>query len=143
MRIAQNSKPKQKISNKSGFSLLELMIAIGILIVLMTGLFYSYIKCMELNEFSRNMMLVNNALQAQLETIRETVAFDNLIGLNAQPAVSMDNFGPADKSVVVISLPVRKRNTTFRPTSRANLRNRSVDLEPDVIIEEITGEGQT
>jgi len=44
----------------------------------MAALFYTYIKCQELNEFSRNIMLVNNAMQGQLETLIGQVNFDDL-----------------------------------------------------------------
>jgi len=41
---------------------------------------------------------------------------------------------PPDTSVVDISIPVTKNGTTFALTTRANLRNREVDLEPDTSV---------
>jgi type II secretory pathway pseudopilin PulG len=64
-------------TNKKAFSLLELMISCAILMFIVIGLLYSYIACFELNEFNRSLTLASNALQAQIEQLRET-DFDSL-----------------------------------------------------------------
>ena len=65
----------------NAFSFIELMFSSVILLIILTGLLYTYIACFELNEFSRNFTLANNALQAELESIRE-IPFDSLTGLD-------------------------------------------------------------
>lgn len=60
---------------------MELMIASAILMFIIIGLLYSYIACFELNEFNRNLTLANNALQAEMESLRET-PFDSLLLLD-------------------------------------------------------------
>jgi len=87
-----------------GFSLLELMISTGILIIIMVGLFYTYISCFELNEFSRNCMLANNALQAHLETIRETYSFDDLDLLH-ESSTALNTYG-TDQPLGIIRVDV-------------------------------------
>lgn len=84
-----------KFLGNKAFTLLELMFASSILVVVLVGLLYSYVVCFELNEFSRNLTLANNALQAELESIKE-IPFDDLnnldgttfdiVGLDAQDA---------------------------------------------------------
>lgn len=69
-----------KVSS-SGFSLVELMLAIAILTVGIVGLLASYINILTLNETSRKFNLVVNAMQAQEELLRNE-DFDNLLGYN-------------------------------------------------------------
>lgn len=71
----------KKTKNKESFSLLELMIGSAILMFIIIGMLSTYVACFELNEFTRNFTLVNNALQAQMETIRET-PFTSLLALD-------------------------------------------------------------
>ena len=70
-----------KTKRQAGFSYIELLFSSFLLIIILIGLLYTYIACFELNEFSRNLTLANNALQAQLETIRET-PFNSLSALD-------------------------------------------------------------
>lgn len=66
-----------------GFTLLELMLAVTILIVAITGLLASYVLCFNLAETARNMTLATTAIQFKLEEIRDhsfgdiTADFDN------------------------------------------------------------------
>lgn len=76
-----------KVSSSSGFSLVELMLAIAILTVGIVGLLASYINILTLNETSRKFNLVVNAMQAQEELLKEeslttAVGFDNLLAYN-------------------------------------------------------------
>jgi len=68
----------QKAKRQAGFSYIELLFSCFLLIIILIGLLYTYIACFELNEFSRNLTLANNALQAKLETIRE-MDFDDIV----------------------------------------------------------------
>ena len=67
-----------KTKRQAGFSYIELLFSSFLLIIILIGLLYTYIACFELNEFSRNLTLANNALQAKLETIRE-MDFDDIV----------------------------------------------------------------
>ena len=67
-----------KTKRQAGFSYIELLFSSFLLIIIVIGLLYTYIACFELNEFSRNLTLANNALQAKLETVREK-SFDDIV----------------------------------------------------------------
>ncbi|MDD5006073.1 MAG: hypothetical protein PHS93_06200 [Candidatus Omnitrophica bacterium] len=88
-----------KLRRKDAFSFVELLISASILMVIVIGLLYTYIACFELNEFSRNLTLANNALQAKLESIRET-PFDSITALDGT-TFSLDGFASGQAIGVV------------------------------------------
>ena len=55
---------------KSGFTLLELMVAIGILVVVIAGVFSSIVYAVLLNETSSNLAIAANDAQSVLEQIK-------------------------------------------------------------------------
>lgn len=65
--------------NKSGFTLLELMIGATVLIVALVGLIAAYIGCFTLNEGARNLTIAINGAQEKLEEIRNH-NFDTMVG---------------------------------------------------------------
>jgi hypothetical protein len=71
----------KRTKNKQAFSLLELMFSFAVLLIILIGLMYTYITCFKLNNSSRNLTLVNNALQAEMESILEA-PFDSLPALD-------------------------------------------------------------
>ncbi len=78
--MAQNIKKFRRVlSTARGFTLAELVVAAGILGVVVGGILVSYMRCMELNEASRNKSLAIKAARDRMETIR-TTPFANLIG---------------------------------------------------------------
>jgi hypothetical protein len=89
--MSDNYRP---IINKNAFSLLELVVACAVLMFIIIGLIYTYIACFELNDFNRGLTLANNALQAQMESIRET-NFDNLLALDGT-TFTMNGFSSGD-----------------------------------------------
>lgn len=56
----------------------ELVVAAGILGIVVGGILVSYMRCMELNEASRNKSLAVKAVRDQMEVIRMT-SFANLV----------------------------------------------------------------
>lgn len=69
------------MSNKeNGFTLLELLIASGILIIALTGLLATYAACFDLTETTRNSNLALNAAQETLEEMRD-VNFLNIFSV--------------------------------------------------------------
>jgi len=88
-----------KAKNRNAFSLIELMIASAILMFIMIGMLSTYIACFELNEFSRSLTLVNNGLQAKMETLRET-PFDSLLSLDGTN-FSISGFSTTDAKGVI------------------------------------------
>ena len=55
-----------------GFTLTELLIAAVIFILALTGILVSYIKCLELNEQSKNFSMAMHALESRIEEIKNT-----------------------------------------------------------------------
>lgn len=80
---------------------MELMIASAILMFIIIGLLYTYIACFELNEFNRNLTFANNALQAEMESLRET-PFDDLPLLDGT-SFTLDGF-PSGSSTGFIDI---------------------------------------
>lgn len=56
---------------RKGFTLIELMIAAGVLVIVLGGLLLTYISCFALNETSRNLTFAINSAQDKLEEIRD------------------------------------------------------------------------
>lgn len=57
--------------NRKGFTLLELMIASGVLVIVLAGLLSAYISCLEMNETTKNSNLALGAVQEELENLRK------------------------------------------------------------------------
>jgi len=66
---------------REAFSLIELMFSLVMLIIILVGLMYTYVVCFKLNNSSRDMTLINSALQAKLESVMDT-PFDSLSSLD-------------------------------------------------------------
>lgn len=71
-----------KLSNK-GFTLAELMIAAGILVVVFASLLAVFVNCILLNELNRNLTLAFSAAETRMEQIKNT-AFANLCSFNGE-----------------------------------------------------------
>ena len=109
----------KKCLNNKGFTLAELMIAAIILAVTFVGMLLTYLRCMELNEISRNSSLVIQAATSELEDIKNTPfsqVFANhngttftVAGINGIGVVTVDNTN-ADLLEVVISFSWRQSN---------------------------------
>lgn len=92
IRLMRNSLERAK--SKNAFSLIELMLSLVILIILLTGLLYTYVVCFKLNDSSRSLTLVNSALQAKLESLRDE-SFYNLTSLD-ETTFPLDGFSAGD-----------------------------------------------
>lgn len=55
-----------------GFTLVELIIAAGIMGVVVVGILIGYVRCMELNEVSANKSLATKAARSRMEEIKGT-----------------------------------------------------------------------
>lgn len=75
------TKDKINISKRTGqrgFTLAELIVSAAILGIVIAGILVSYVRCMELNEASRNKSLALKAARDRIELIKNT-AFANLV----------------------------------------------------------------
>lgn len=68
----------QRTLTAKGFTLAELIISAGIMGVVVAGILVSYIRCMELNEASRNKSLAVKAARSRMEEIKGSV-YANLV----------------------------------------------------------------
>ncbi len=101
------------------FTLVELLFASAIMIITVTGILMSYLRCLELNEMTRNSALALKAATTQMEKVKST-AFDqvmathhntsfNITGLNGMGNVYVDN-SVADLLQISVSVSWRQRN---------------------------------
>ncbi len=63
--------------NNSGFTLIEIMIAILILLLALGGLLFGFVNCMFLNERNHNLVTAINDAQFVLEEVRSRPFFDS------------------------------------------------------------------
>ncbi|MFA4843174.1 MAG: prepilin-type N-terminal cleavage/methylation domain-containing protein [Candidatus Omnitrophota bacterium] len=64
-----------------GFTLVEVLLAAGILALCLCGLLAAYVNLFFLSDLSRDMTLANNAMQAKMEELKKT-NFDALSSFN-------------------------------------------------------------
>jgi len=60
-----------------GFSLVELLLAAGILVLSLSGILVSYLACLELTEMSKNSSMALHEVKSKLEEIQNTT-FDQI-----------------------------------------------------------------
>lgn len=61
-----------KPSGRRGFALAEVMIAAVVMILAFLGIMLTYVKCLELNEMSRNKSLATRAAKSRMEQINNS-----------------------------------------------------------------------
>jgi len=77
-----------------GFTLVELMIAVAILVIALTSLLASYANMFVLADLARNQSRATNAVRARMEEIKQE-EFDNLDSFNAT-TFDLDGFDPLE-----------------------------------------------
>ncbi len=63
---------KRFLKNRAGLTLPELMVAVVILALTVTGILVSYLRCMQLNEISNNMSLAVQVAKSKMEDMKTT-----------------------------------------------------------------------
>jgi len=77
---------RTKYFGNKGFTLAELMVATFVMVVGFVGLLTTFIRCIELNEISRNSSIAVAAVKTQMEQIKNTNPPANMIAaFNAVP----------------------------------------------------------
>jgi prepilin-type N-terminal cleavage/methylation domain-containing protein len=76
--------------NLRAFSLIELMVAVAILAVALTGALLTYVNCMLLNESSRNMVIAACDAQHVLEELR-ALNYGSISGYTAPVFSNLNN----------------------------------------------------
>lgn len=96
-----------KKSKDLGFTLVEVLLAAGILATTLCGILATYISCFELASTSKNLTLAINSAQMRIEEIRDyafsgiftdynnqTFTVDEIIPGNSQGIIYVDNSNP-------------------------------------------------
>ena len=102
----------KKIFQDSGFTLAELMVGAVILLVTFVGIMLTYVKCMELNEMSRNSSTAVKGVKSRAEQIKNT-DFDQILptynnttftiaGLTGMGVSYVDNSNPNLSKITVL-----------------------------------------
>ena len=91
--------------SKKGFTLVEIMVATGVFLVSMSGILFSYLKCMELQDIGRNVSIATQAVQNKMEDVKATTfaniysTFNNqtftAANLNGKGVVYVNNSNPS------------------------------------------------
>lgn len=109
-----------KLSDR-GFTLIEVMLAAGILAVVLSGLLATYISCFELISTSQNLTMSVNAAQRRIEEIRDysfsliyadynnqTFTVDEINVGNSRGVIYVDDSNP-DLLEITVSVCWRQR----------------------------------
>jgi len=65
-------KKKRKNKKNEGFTLAELMVSTVIMLICIVGILASYLRCLELNEMTKNASISINAAKSRMEQIKNT-----------------------------------------------------------------------
>lgn len=116
-RNSLTSPARRRLSHGVGFTLIELMIAVGVLIIVLVGLLQIFIYCLNLSEFAGNATLAISEAQGELEEIRshefERIAGDygpggnpgntfELAQLNGKGTIYIDDTNPALLAIEIV-----------------------------------------
>lgn len=82
-----------------GFTLIEVMLTVGILAFCLCGLMVTYINMFVFSDLSRGFSLASNAIQAKIEEIR-SYEFDTLDSYNGTK-FDLDGFASSDSEAVI------------------------------------------
>ncbi|MFH1360306.1 MAG: hypothetical protein ABIJ41_04625 [Candidatus Omnitrophota bacterium] len=63
---------RKKLADNKGLTLPELMVSAGILVLVIGGILFSYITCLDLSQFARNSSLAVRSSKARMEKIKNT-----------------------------------------------------------------------
>jgi prepilin-type N-terminal cleavage/methylation domain-containing protein len=88
------------LRTKSGFTLIEVVLAVGILVFVLCGILATYMSCLELMATSKNMTLATNAAQRKIEEIRDYNFYNIYSDYNNQ-TFSVDEMPAGDSSGVI------------------------------------------
>jgi len=85
---------KQAGYSKEAFSLIEIMVAVGIMVIGLTAILASYANMFILGDLARDLSRATNAARARMEEVKQ-VEFDSLDALNAT-TFDLEGFNVAD-----------------------------------------------
>lgn len=139
---------KDKNSRVLGFTLLELMVAAGLVIVALSGLLAVFAHMITLNENSRNLTLAMAACQDKMEEIRDA-AFSSISSYNgshfdpqgfsasqAEGAVHVNNSNPSLLQVQVsVSWKTRSNRVIGEDKNLNGILDAGEDTNPNLMLD--------
>lgn len=85
-----------------GFTLLEIMLAVAILVIVLCGILATYISCFELISLSKNLTLAINSCQMKIEEIRD-YTFSQIYSYYNNQTFEVDEMPPGySKGVILV-----------------------------------------
>jgi len=112
-------KKNSRDSNNRGFTLVELLVTFTLLAFCLCGVLLTYINMLLFSDLSRDLTLVTNAMQAEMERIKRT-SFDSIVNGNfevqgfdsddAEGVIEVTNTLYSDQKLVRIVVCFRSRN---------------------------------
>ena len=79
---------KKHFLSVTGFTLLELMISVAILLIVISGLFVTFVYCILMNESNNNLVKAANHAQYVMEQIKGVTSYD---GINSYSPPVLNN----------------------------------------------------
>jgi type II secretory pathway pseudopilin PulG len=94
---------KKRLRALTGSTLVELMVAVGILAFFLCGILLTYIQMTLMSDLARDFTFANNAVQAKMEEVKNT-PFANLLALNGTQFNITDSAGVNVIGIGVIAI---------------------------------------
>lgn len=108
---------------KKGFTFVELVIAIAILLVVISGITFSFVQCVLLNESNGNLVTAVGDAQTVLEQIKE-LAYEDIANYNPGEFTNLQ----AETITLEYSIGSRISEVTVNVTWSEKQRQRSFQL---------------
>lgn len=108
-----------------GFTLIELMVSTGILLIAISGLIVTFISCILMNESNNNMVTAVNDAQYVLEQIKE-LTYDDMDDYAPPTFTNLHNENIPEPTVVEIASGIKEVTVSVSWTERQ--RNRAFAL---------------
>jgi len=119
-------------SSHRGFTLMELMIAVAILLLVITGLLATFVSCMLLNQTNNNLVIATKDAQYVLEQVKglaytdigyyldhyNSTAFPNLDNEHVAPHYDDDTVANITEITVTITWDERQNTRDFSLTTK-------------------------
>jgi type II secretory pathway pseudopilin PulG len=123
-------KLKHMTSNKKGFTIVEVIVATGIFLLSISGIIYSFLKCMELQDIGQSVSIATQAVNSKMEDIKSST-FANMFttynnttftanNINGRGVVYVDNTLPDLIQIKVVFCWRQKTGQLFGEDTNLN-----------------------
>ena len=116
----------------TGFTLMELLTAILVLVIALTGLLSAYVGCFNLNENARNLTVATNAAQQRMEEIRNT-PFDSISTTFNDAQFSISNWLSTQDYIAKTYITTIQANQLLQATTVVCWREKGARIIGDAV----------